>query len=1116
MGNELSPEKDELEEPTPAAEPLSSSPEVMLVDAGRASGQQAMLATPPMEDTSIPEDADSLTARKNSNAETHGNMPHEVEGTNPVKIDGSEDAPTLPIHEDSTRAHDERIHSPDGHDDSLPDSEYVHDETVRHTTQTSSRGSSLSKVSSISPPSATDSNDSEGDKPPKDNSRDAIWSNSTSDVGLDGAVMSRIRQTTQPPPMASEIGRRWVEMQDAASNLRKTEKSSQSDEFGRLETPRGESRVESGQVPRDESVELRDGVRFRAEAVIPSVDQLPRLFNDSGKQTQDTKPSSRDVQIDNPHEDKAQPIDSDQIRKPERADRAVYDEEAQIKNVLQHDQGLDVNASEQARSFVRGGSMVTQNQSDEGLPGAEEILESTAIAGVPTQPAQSRLEVGDLDSEDETNSQHHLSATTDLRPSSHVPQDISKQVVQSIESKDILMKDNNHGEAQQKSQPEISSSPAVTEPFEADKNDSDQANAELASIEEPVSDHRGEEDAVSRQQQPANLSQISHHQSPPTAVSEGIASGTVGENVAFSQFTSDTAFEYPQSGSEELLPLQEIPSTVPNTYENPLTSQNSSNNESQNANLMPELKARSSLLLSADEPVPTLDLANTISPTATPPEFDTLEQLDRDSSHDQPTESSPTNTQAKGYDDPGVRDLGQLVSKHIATESESQVYETMVGAERDQGSSPRSKLETPASNVTDRQSSTRQSSSLIARLKEMRRLSSHTPRRQSGGGSAKQWFAPQASNQTDSQSEAGSDPPTKSSGRVQEHPIKTPPRATPEQREKRLSQSFIRSSPPQSPSIKSLSSFTQESQYLPPSQVATGFRTNFSYFVPLASLHNHYGTIVDVLVIAISSTAITRAKSGPKDYNQTLYLSDPSSTSSNDPTALTKAQIFRPQKPCFPSIGSGDAILLRNFKVHSFQKALSLISTEASAWAVFRQDADVQIRGSPVEYGPEERAFARAQRTWWATLDVKLRDQLSTAAPKTKTDRAQKGLGFDLTSKSQQPTTSSKGSDGVPGTSPKYRSLRSGKSLEPPEAEQEEVEAKEATKNRRVLRSRTAQAQSNASPEKDDLPKVEEIHELRDGTKYVDRKGVEVGDVETQRGVHELRDGTKYRDRVKD
>ena len=1088
----------------------------MLVDAKRETGQQAMLATPPMEDTSILEDADSLTARKNLNAETHASMPHEIDRSSPGEINETEDAPALPAHEDSTRAHDERDRSPEEHDDPLLDSEHVHDETIRHTTQTILQESIPSKVSSISASSVTDPNDSEGDEPLKDNSSDASRKKSTSDVGLDGAVMSRIRQNTRPPPMASEIGRRWVEMQDAANNLRKTGGRSQSDELERFETPRGRSRVESGQVPRAESDELGNGDWLRAEALVSSVDQLPALSDVSGKQIQDTEPISRYVQVDNAHEDKTQSIDSDQIRKPERADRAMYDEEARINNVLQHDQGLDVSVSERARPSVRAGSMVTQNEGDEVLPEAEEIQEPTATPGVPTQPAQSQVQVVDLDSEDEANSQHYLPATSDLRPPSDVPQDISKQVVQSVESKDVEMKNSNYVEAQQRSQPEISSSPAVTEPFEADKNDSDQANVDLSSSEEPEAGHQGEEDAVSREQQPANLSQISDHQSPPIAVPEGIASDTIGENVALSQFTSDTAFEYPQSGSEELLSLQEIPSTVPNTYENLLTSQISSNSTPQIANLMPEPEARSTLLLSADEPVPTPDLTNTMSPTATSPKLDTSEELDQDSSHNQLTESSPTNTQAKGYNDPEVRDLELLASKHVVTESESQARETLVGAERDQESSPQSKLEMPASDATDRQSSTKQSSSLIARLKEMRRLSSHTPRRQSGGSSAKQWFAPQASNQTDSQSEAGSDPPLRSSGRVKEHPIKTPTRAAPEQREKRLSQSFIRSSPPRSPSIKSPSSITQESQYLPPSQVATGFRTNFSYFVPLASLHNHYGTTVDVLVVAISSTAITRAKSGPKDYNQTLYLSDPSSTLSNDPTALTKAQIFRPRKPCFPSIGSGDAVLLRNFKVHSIQKALSLISTEASAWAVFRQDADVQIHGSPVEYGPEERAFARAQRTWWATLDAKLRDKLSTVAPKTKTDRAQRGLGFDLTSKSQQPTTSSKESDGVSGTSPKYRSLRSGKSLEPPDAEQEEVEGKEATKNRRVLRSRTAQAQNNASPEKDDLPKVEEIHELRDGTKYVDRKGIEAGDVETQRGVHELRDGTKYRDRVKE
>lgn len=144
----------------------------------------------------------------------------------------------------------------------------------------------------------------------------------------------------------------------------------------------------------------------------------------------------------------------------------------------------------------------------------------------------------------------------------------------------------------------------------------------------------------------------------------------------------------------------------------------------------------------------------------------------------------------------------------------------------------------------------------------------------------------------------------------------------------------------------------------------SGLRTALSYYAPLATLLSHFNNLTSVLATVHSFTPITRSISGPRDYQQSLYLTDPSS----DSCPLTLAQIFRPSETAFPNAIQGDAILLRNFKVQSFQNRVSLLSTNISAWAVFRQDTEVQVRGPPVEFGPEERSFARGLWNWWGSV----------------------------------------------------------------------------------------------------------------------------------------------------
>lgn len=144
----------------------------------------------------------------------------------------------------------------------------------------------------------------------------------------------------------------------------------------------------------------------------------------------------------------------------------------------------------------------------------------------------------------------------------------------------------------------------------------------------------------------------------------------------------------------------------------------------------------------------------------------------------------------------------------------------------------------------------------------------------------------------------------------------------------------------------------------------SGLRTGLSYYAPLSTLLSYFNNLTSVLATVHSFNAISQSISGPRDYHQSLYLTDPSSVS----CPLTLAQIFRANEIAFPNVIQGDAILLRNFKVQSFQNRVGLLSTNSSAWAVFRQDSEVQVRGPPVEFGPEERSFARALWNWWASV----------------------------------------------------------------------------------------------------------------------------------------------------
>ncbi|OQE35457.1 hypothetical protein PENCOP_c013G06313 [Penicillium coprophilum] len=234
-----------------------------------------------------------------------------------------------------------------------------------------------------------------------------------------------------------------------------------------------------------------------------------------------------------------------------------------------------------------------------------------------------------------------------------------------------------------------------------------------------------------------------------------------------------------------------------------------------------------------------------------------------------------------------------------------------------------------------------------------------------------------------------------------------------------------------------------------PDRNASGLRSKLSYFAPLATLIDHYDTLVDTISIVHEASPITRAKSSSKDWFVTIQLTDPSMAG----TTL-RAQIFRRYKASMPSLVEGTAILLRDFKVRSLDHTVMLVSVDSSAWAVFDGSGpDAETNGPPVEYGSQERAYASGLRRWYEEVgsDRVADRMLQEAIARDSQER-------DLTPSSQVPSEA-----GSPDS--RRGSQRKRKS------------------NRRVT-----------------------IHELRDGTRYT-----EVGSPNSgSSSVHELRDGTLY------
>ena len=393
-------------------------------------------------------------------------------------------------------------------------------------------------------------------------------------------------------------------------------------------------------------------------------------------------------------------------------------------------------------------------------------------------------------------------------------------------------------------------------------------------------------------------------------------------------------------------------------------------------------------------------------------------------------------------------------------------------------------------------------SALVEKLRARRLASESTPKSHAGNASrtASPWFAPRRSSKVVPDSDADSVLSETEKTSRDKTPKKAPSLlATPE---KSLAQSFVRSSPAGS---------VASSQYMPPSQPTTGgLRTSLSYFVPLDALPQHFGTLTDTFAVAVHSTPVTRAKTGPRDYTTTLYITDYSSSKSEH--SVVTAQLFRPNQKALPQIHPGNAIMLRNFKVQSFQHQISLLSTDTSAWVVFPEGTEPQVRGPPIEFGAEERAFARGHWKWWASLTGVEKGMLFTAVPKetpvkangrTKTKTAAiDGIGVDLpgsqTSKGgkrrdQHSTQALAQEWGLDGT-----------------IDDDSGDHKPGTRRRGLRPRKGRDKTASASPEKEDPPPstVKKQSKFDSGSDEDELDDESKGGI----GLHELRDGRKYND----
>jgi hypothetical protein len=162
-------------------------------------------------------------------------------------------------------------------------------------------------------------------------------------------------------------------------------------------------------------------------------------------------------------------------------------------------------------------------------------------------------------------------------------------------------------------------------------------------------------------------------------------------------------------------------------------------------------------------------------------------------------------------------------------------------------------------------------------------------------------------------------------------------------------------------------------------RLSRALRTELSEFTALKVLRYHLNQKLDVLAVATTTPdEPQRAKNGPRHYQITFNVTDPSTA----PSGVTEIQIFRPYKDALPTIEAGDGILLRNFQVISVKGrgfGMRSVTDEGSSWAVFKDDGEPEIRGPPVEFGEGEKKHILALKAWYSTLDVSAMAKITRA-----------------------------------------------------------------------------------------------------------------------------------------
>ena len=355
-------------------------------------------------------------------------------------------------------------------------------------------------------------------------------------------------------------------------------------------------------------------------------------------------------------------------------------------------------------------------------------------------------------------------------------------------------------------------------------------------------------------------------------------------------------------------------------------------------------------------------------------------------------------------------------------------------------------------------------------------------------------------------------------------------------------------------------------------QHAQGIQTDIAYYTRLTSLSEHFGQLVDLIVVcAEDSTKAEKAKSGPKDFHTTIRLVDPSSPPGN--TSKTVMQVFRPLRQAIPSARRGDVLILRDFKVQTAKRKCMLLSTESSAWAVFQTSPaartrydDVQINGPPVEYGRGETSQVKKLSQWWqeegqAAYDAgpkgthvngihadgtierdepsadaePVSDQAHDTEPEHLNDadveaynmaapsverpssprrsRRQRNKTDNINNEDDQASVTEEAEENVtslPPPSTRKQPPRRARTQTP----HVDAPVPVASPTHRRARTKTPQVNGATSPTSPihrrtrSTKSPSTVHELRDGTKYVDEI-----DGRKPNTVHELRDGSSYVDR---